>query len=133
MKSIKPGRGPSMHSAVGSIFMVVFGVIWTLIAIGMTWDAGIIGLLFPLFGLVFIGQGIYSAVVSFKNAKGKDRMSLYDIVDESEEKDPWDPTYDPNGPTSYSQPGAKKEVISAHTAASRWNRIINSAKTAENR
>ena len=48
MKSIKPGRGPSMMGGLGSIFAGVFGVIWTMAAVQM--GAGI----FALFGVVFI-------------------------------------------------------------------------------
>ena len=35
MKSIKPGRGPSMMGGLGSIFAGVFGVIWTMAAVQM--------------------------------------------------------------------------------------------------
>ena len=35
MKSIKPGRGPSMMGAVGAAFAVVFGIIWTMAAASM--------------------------------------------------------------------------------------------------
>ena len=94
MKSIKPGRGPSKQSFVGSIFGIVFGVIWTILAICMTANAGIIGLLFPLFGICFVGMGIYNAYIAYKNAHGEDRMSLFDVVDSEEEPDPWSPDYE---------------------------------------
>ena len=32
MKSIKPGRGPSMMGGVVGIFMIGFGILWTVIA-----------------------------------------------------------------------------------------------------
>ena len=35
MKSIKPGRGPSMMGGVMGIVVAVFGVIWTAAAISM--------------------------------------------------------------------------------------------------
>lgn len=35
MKSIKPGRGPSKIGAAGSIFAVIFGIFWCLIAASM--------------------------------------------------------------------------------------------------
>ena len=94
MKSIKPGRGPSKQSFIGSIYVVVFGVFWTVFAAVMTADAGIIGIIFPLFGLCFIGMGIHRAYVAYHNAHGKNRMSLYDIVDSAEEPDPWSPDYE---------------------------------------
>lgn len=83
MKSIKPGRGPSMMGAVGSICAALFGVIWTLAAASMGAP-----FFFPLFGLVFIGMGIVSAVYNFKNATGENRYSSFDIVDAQEEPDP---------------------------------------------
>ncbi len=101
MKSIKPGRGPSEHSMISSIFTAVFGVIWTIASIVMTSGGGIISFIFPLFGVLFVAEAIYNAVVCYKNAKRKDRMSLYDIVDEKEERDPWDPRY--RDPVSHTQ------------------------------
>ena len=83
MKSIKPGRGPSMMNAAGAVFAVIFGIIWTIAAAGMGAP-----FFFPLFGLVFIGMGITSAIYNFKNATGENRYSSFDIVDGDEEPDP---------------------------------------------
>ena len=83
MKSIKPGRGPSMMGGVGAVFAAIFGVIWMGAAAGMGAPP-----IFPLFGLVFIGMAVAGAVYNFKNATGKNRYSAYDIVDEHEEPDP---------------------------------------------
>lgn len=83
MKSIKPGRGPSMMSGVASIGAAIFGLIWTIAAASM--GAG----LFSLFGLVFIGMAITSGVYNFKNATSKNRYSTFDIVDDTEETDPF--------------------------------------------
>lgn len=83
MKSIKPGRGPSMMGGIGAVAVVICGIIWTLAAVSMGAP-----IFFPLFGLVFIGMGIADAVYSFKNASGKERYSAFDIVDSSEESDP---------------------------------------------
>ena len=49
MKSIKRGRGPSMMNGLGSLFVSVFGVIWTIAAasMGAPW-------FFPLFGICFV-------------------------------------------------------------------------------
>lgn len=82
MKSIKPGRGPSMMGGLGSVFAGVFGIIWTMAAVQM--GAGI----FALFGVVFILFAIVQAVYQFKNAAGKNRYSLFDITEEGEEPDP---------------------------------------------
>ena len=83
MKSIKPGRGPSMMGGVMGIAMAVFGVFWTFGALGIGAPP-----VFALFGLVFIGVAVMSAVHNFKNATGKKRYSVYDIVDAEEEPDP---------------------------------------------
>lgn len=92
MKSIKPGRGPSMMSGVSSIFVAIFGVIWTILA------ASIGGGLFALFGLVFIAMAVVSAVYNFKNATSKDRYSVFDITEGHEESDPLQERY---GRTQY--------------------------------
>ena len=99
MKSIKPGRGPSMLGAIAGIAIAVFGVLWTIGAADMTsemggsmyagsMDMGGIGSVFPLFGVVFVILAIVFAVYNFRNATGKKRYSEYDIVDEGEEADP---------------------------------------------
>ena len=83
MKSIKPGRGPSMMSGVMSVAVGIFGLFWTIMA------ASIGGGFMALFGLVFIGIAISSAVYNFKNATSENRYSTYDIVDSTEETDPF--------------------------------------------
>lgn len=83
MKSIKPGRGPLLEGAVGSIFSAVFGVIWTGAAI---WIGA--PFFFPLFGVVFVIAGVVRAVYSFSQATSDRRHSAFDIVDEQEEPDP---------------------------------------------
>lgn len=90
MKSIKPGRGPSGMSFIGSIISIVFGVFWTIIAFSITSNAsfGVVGAIFPLFGIVFIIAGIFQASYHYRNATGKDRFSVFDITDSSEEGDP---------------------------------------------
>ena len=85
MKSIKPGRGPSMMGGVMGIVVAVFGVIWTAAAISMGAP-----LPFALFGVVFIAVAVYGAVYNFKNATGENRYSLYDITEDGEEPDPFD-------------------------------------------
>lgn len=84
MKSIKPGRGPSMMGGISSILVAVFGVAWTIGAISMG-----AGPLFGIFGIIFIIMATVSAVYNFKNATGKNRYSAYDITEDGEEVDPW--------------------------------------------
>ena len=99
MKSIKPGRGPSMMGGIGSVAAVIFGLIWIFAAA----SAGA-PFFFPLFGLVFIGVGIANAVYSFKNASGDNRYSAFDIVDSDEEPDPLNARF---GSRSDPEPGAR--------------------------
>lgn len=94
MKSIKPGRGPSKQSFIGGIFMVIFGIFWTLLACNIGFGAGLIGILFPLFGVCWTGFACYNTYIAYKNAHGEDRMSLYDITEDNEEPDPWSPDYE---------------------------------------
>lgn len=88
MKSIKPGRGPSMMSGVMCIIVGVFGVIWTIGAVSMG-----AGPIFALFGIVFIGVAVVNAIYNFKNATSKNRYSIYDITEGHEESDPFDKYY----------------------------------------
>lgn len=83
MKSIKPGRGPSMMGAFGSAAVTVFGIFWTIMAMSMGAPV-----FFALFGVVFVIMGIAQTVYNLKNATGKDRFSVFDITDSSEEADP---------------------------------------------
>lgn len=82
MKSIKPGRGPSMMGGIVSIFAGLFGIFWMATAISM--GAGFMS----VFGIIFIAIAVINAVYNFKNATSKNRYSTYDIVDEHEETDP---------------------------------------------
>ncbi len=82
MKSIKPGRGPSFMSGVIGIFMIGFGLLWTVLA---AQASGIMA----LFGILWTGVAIATTVYNFKNATGKNRYSQYDITDEHEEPDPF--------------------------------------------
>lgn len=82
MRSIKPGRGPSMMGGFMSLLIGIFGVIWTVLVANMG------GGLFALFGVVFIIIAIVQAVYNFRNATSKDRYSVFDITDANEETDP---------------------------------------------
>lgn len=87
MRSIKPGRGPSMMSGVMGIFIALFGVFWTLVAASMG-----AGIMVP-FGLIFIGIAVVSVIYNFKNATSKNRYSSFDITDGNEEPDPLNQRY----------------------------------------
>lgn len=86
MRSIKPGRGPSMMGGIVGIFMIGFGIIWTVIAAEAS---GV----FTLFGVLWTGIAIVTTVYNFKNAKGKNRYSSFDIVDSEDEPDPLNERY----------------------------------------
>lgn len=90
MKSIKPGRGPSKYSMVGSIAVAVFGVFWCIMAASMG-----AGFMVP-FGILFVGMAVYGAIYNHHNATSKDRYSLFDIVDSEEESDPLHEKYGRN-------------------------------------
>ena len=81
MKNIKPGRGPSMMGGVVGIFMIGFGILWTVIAAQASG-------LFALFGVFWTGIAVVQTVYNFKNATGKNRYSQYDITYSNEEPDP---------------------------------------------
>ncbi len=83
MRSIKPGRGPSAMGAMGSVFAIIFGIFWTIMAGSMGAP-----IFFPIFGVFFIGMGVVQLIYHLKNATGKNRMSIYDITDDGEEEDP---------------------------------------------
>ena len=104
MKSIKPGRGPSMMGGVMGIFVAIFGVFWTIMATGMGAP-----IFFTLFGIGFVIIAVIQAVYNFKNATGKNRYSSYDIVDSREEVDPWNEKYG-NSYSSGVPSGAEDDV-----------------------
>ncbi len=82
MKQVKPGRGPSMMGGIAGIFMIGFGIVWTILA---AQGSGI----FALFGVLWTAMALVNTIYQFKNATGEKRYSEYDIVDEHEEEDPW--------------------------------------------
>ncbi len=89
MKSIKPGRGPSGLGFIGSLCAMAFGVFWTVMAFSMTANVqGIVSVVFPLFGIVFIVMAGIQAVYHYKNATAKNRFSVMDVTDSIEERDP---------------------------------------------
>ncbi len=98
MKHIKPGRGPSMMSGVVGIFMIGFGILWTVLA---AQASGI----FALFGVLWTGIAIVITVYNFKNATNKYRYSQFDITDSDEEPDPLNERFG-NPRTTYERPDA---------------------------
>ena len=86
MKSIKPGRGPSMMSGISCILVALFGIGWTVIAAATA-------PFMAFFGLIFVAMAVVMAVYNFKNAKSKNRYSAFDIVDSREESDPLNERY----------------------------------------
>nr|WP_312027289.1 zinc ribbon domain-containing protein [Paenibacillus typhae] len=72
-------------SAIGSIAVGVFGVFWTIGAAQMGAPV-----FFVAFGVIFVGLAVVQGIYHFKNATGKNRMSLMDITDRNEEPDPLD-------------------------------------------
>ncbi|GIQ69655.1 hypothetical protein XYCOK13_24790 [Xylanibacillus composti] len=102
MKSIKPGRGPSAMGAVGSIAVGIFGVIWTFAAASMGAP-----IFFVLFGIVFVGVAVVQAIYHYKNATGRNRMSLFDIT--SQEPDPLD-TYFNGDANANADSNSQKQV-----------------------
>lgn len=83
MKSIKPGRGPSMMGGVMGLVMGAFGVFWTIMAMNI----GAPGM-FAAFGVIFVVVAVCNAIYNFKNATGKNRHSMFDITTDQEEPDP---------------------------------------------
>ena len=88
MKSVKPGRGPSMMGGVVGIFMIGFGILWTILA---AQASGI----FALFGVLWTCIAIAMTIYNFKNATSENRYSEFDIVDSQEEPDPLSQRFHP--------------------------------------
>lgn len=81
MKSIKPGRAPSLLSGVIGIIMVLFGIFWTVMASNFGGIMMVFGILWTLVALVI-------TIFNIKNGTAKKRYSMYDITDDKEEADP---------------------------------------------
>ena len=67
MKSVKPGRGPSLLGGAASAIAAVIGVVW--IAVAASMDAPVY---FCLFGVVFVVLAIAQALYSLYNATAKE-------------------------------------------------------------
>jgi len=80
MRSIKPGRGPSMLSGILGIFMIFIGIAWTMLA---SQASGF----FAIFGVMWTAMAVAITIYNFKNATGENRHSVYDITEDGEEPD----------------------------------------------
>ncbi|MDF1799407.1 MAG: zinc ribbon domain-containing protein [Planctomycetota bacterium] len=83
MRSIKPGRGPSLVSAIGSVIALVLVAGW----IGLASSIGAPPY-FLLFGFAMIVMILVGTAVNLYNATAKNRISTFDITSEDEESDP---------------------------------------------
>jgi len=101
MKSIKPGRGPSMMSGVVGIFMICFGILWTALAAHAS-------PVFALFGVLWTGIAVVITIYNFKNATAKNRYSQFDITEGHEEPDPLNQRF---GGTSVSAPSVLRPDV----------------------
>lgn len=95
MRSIKPGRGSSLQGAIGSLFAVVFGIVWMVSAAKSGAPTP-----FVLMGLVFVVIAGSNVIISLMNATGENRFSLYDIAEEGEEPDPLEEMLNKNEKTA---------------------------------
>lgn len=87
MKKVKPGRAPSFMGFIGSIISVVLGILWLILIIYFfrkdnELDSPVF-YIFLVFGIIFVIMGIAGAVYSYYAFKR--RISLFEIVDSSEE------------------------------------------------
>ena len=84
MKSIKPGRFNSGQGIIGAVLGIIFAIFWTI----MTASAGA-PIIFPIFGIGFIVLMVTELIKNVHNFTNKNRYSAFDIVDSTEESDPW--------------------------------------------
>ena len=83
MKSVKPGRGPSLLAALAGVAAAAFGVIWIFGALKMGAP-----IFMALFGIAFVVIAILGVIYNAHNATAENRYSEFDITDDGEEPDP---------------------------------------------
>jgi hypothetical protein len=88
--------------AMGSVVAIFFGIFWTVMASSMGGPV-----FFPIFGVMFIGIGVVQLIYNVKNAIGKNRMSIVDITEDGEEKDPLDQIFVKEREKDVREQGAK--------------------------
>jgi hypothetical protein len=76
--------------AVTGVAVAIFGVLWTIFAFSLTRDSPfpMVGVIFPLFGLVFVALAIGMVIYNIRNAAGRNRNSIVEITTGEEEPDP---------------------------------------------
>lgn len=64
---------PHAPGVAGSIFVAAFGVLWTILAISITADSPfpLVGVIFPLFGVCFVGFAVYGIVSHLRESHGR--------------------------------------------------------------
>ena len=129
MKSVKPGRGPSMMGGVASVFAVVFGIIW----MGGAASMGAPGF-FLLFGVAFIGIGVVNAVYSFKMPPGKTAIPPMTLWTVTRSRTRWMSASAGSRTTRYlRRRGKRGSLPTAPTAGQSWGRAFPSAGSAGKR
>lgn len=81
-----------MMSGVIGIFMVCFGILWTVMAAQFH-------IFIALFGVLWTCIALAITIYNFKNATGKNRHSAYDITEGNEEPDPLNQRFGATGNT----------------------------------
>ena len=69
MKSIKPGRGPSMMGGISALFAALFGVFWIIVVL----QSG--GGFFAFFGVIFIAMALVQAWYNFQDVYKRQAMA----------------------------------------------------------
>lgn len=85
MRSVKPGRAPSLMAGIVSVFLVIFGIFFTYVLYFISAQTN---LPIWLFGAAWTTVVLLSAIYNFYNVFAKKRFSSVDIVDRNEEADP---------------------------------------------
>ena len=106
MKSVKPGRGPSMMGGIVGIMLAVFGVVFLIVLIntsnsfglqfggGFGFSPATLGIVFCI---IFIIVAVIIAGYNIVNATKKNRYSVLDITDGREEPDPLNEKFSDEG------------------------------------
>ncbi|MEM9280526.1 MAG: SHOCT domain-containing protein [Verrucomicrobiota bacterium] len=115
MKSIKPGRGPSAMGAVVGVFVVIFGIFWTVMVSSQTRDSPFpgVGVIFSLFGVVFVIMAIVGVIYNARNATSRNRFSSFDITSSEEEPDPLNERFGSQQAADSGSQETSSETISA--------------------
>ena len=80
MKSIKPGRGPSLIACIMDIIIGAYCILFSIIMFCFS-GGDSIGIVFVLFGVISIPITVISALNHFRNAIGKGRFSIDPLKD----------------------------------------------------